>query len=187
MTDSATNITSGFGEVAKVWFKIGCINLGGAADQIALMHRVLVDEKKWIDEPRFMHALNYCMMLPGREAQQLATYVGWSLHGLRGGLVAGLLFIPPGVRERCRARRIAAGCGLHSRSLGLFFSKLAVVSFGGAYALPACMSQQVAEARHWLAPREMVDALGIAARLVIGRRISGFNPAPSCSRKPASE
>ena len=60
------------------------------------MHRVLVDEKKWIDEPRYLHALNFCMLLPGPEAQQLATYVGWTLHGLRGGLAAGLLFILPG-------------------------------------------------------------------------------------------
>src|SRR5258705_6435907 len=85
-----------FGEAFKVWFKIGCLSFGGPAGQIALMHRVLVDEKKWIDEQRYLHALNYCTLLPGPEAQQLATYVGWLLHGTRGGLVAGLLFILPG-------------------------------------------------------------------------------------------
>src|SRR3954467_9678489 len=85
-----------FGEAFKVWLKIGCINFGGPAGQIATMHRILVDEKKWIDEPRYLHALNYCMLLPGPEAQQLATYVGWLLHGIRGGLVAGLLFVLPG-------------------------------------------------------------------------------------------
>src|SRR6201746_2376266 len=88
--------SSSFGEFFKVWLKIGCINFGGPAGQIAMMHRMLVDEKKWIDEPRFLHALNYCMLLPGPEAQQLATYVGWLLHGIRGGLVAGLLFVLPG-------------------------------------------------------------------------------------------
>src|SRR3712207_9326772 len=78
-----------FGEAFRVWLKIGLINFGGPAGQIALMHRILVDEKRWIDETRFLHALNYCMLLPGPEAQQLATYIGWLLHGTRGGLAAG--------------------------------------------------------------------------------------------------
>src|SRR4249920_2746137 len=85
-----------FGEAFMVWLKIGCINFGGPAGQIALMHRVVVDEKKWIDEPRFLHALNFCMLLPGPEAQKLATYLGWLLHGIRGGLSAGILFVLPG-------------------------------------------------------------------------------------------
>src|SRR5258707_380047 len=85
-----------FGEAFRLWFKIGCINFGGPAGQIAMMHRVLVDEKKWIDEPRFLHALNFCMLLPGPEAQKLATYIGWLLHGVRGGLVSGILFVLPG-------------------------------------------------------------------------------------------
>jgi chromate transport protein ChrA len=85
-----------FGEFFKVWLKIGCINFGGPAGQIAMMHRMMVDEKKWIDEPRFLHALNFCMLLPGPEAQKLATYIGWLLHGIRGGLVAGILFVLPG-------------------------------------------------------------------------------------------
>src|SRR6185503_15625628 len=85
-----------FGEAFRLWLKIGCINFGGPAGQIAMMHRMLVDEKKWIDEPRFLHALNFCMLLPGPEAQKLATYIGWALHGVRGGLVAGILFVLPG-------------------------------------------------------------------------------------------
>src|SRR5712672_2879239 len=88
--------TSSFGEFFKVWLKIGCVNFGGPAGQIAMMHRVMVDEKKWIDEPRFLHALNFCMLLPGPEAQKLATYIGWALHGVRGGLAAGILFVLPG-------------------------------------------------------------------------------------------
>ncbi len=80
-----------------MWLKIGVLGFGGPAGQIALLHRELVDERRWIDEARFAHALSYCMLLPGPEAQQLATYLGWLMHGVRGGLVAGLLFVLPGL------------------------------------------------------------------------------------------
>ena len=83
-------------EALVVWFKIGILSFGGPAGQIALMYRIIVEEKRWLDEERFLHALNYCMLLPGPEAQQLATYIGWLLHKTKGGLVAGLLFILPG-------------------------------------------------------------------------------------------
>jgi chromate transporter len=86
----------GLGEVTAAFARIGLVSFGGPAGQIALMHRVLVDEKRWLDEARFLHALNYCMLLPGPEAMQLATYSGWLLHGVRGGLIAGLLFLLPG-------------------------------------------------------------------------------------------
>src|SRR6476661_1428252 len=85
-----------FGEALSVWAKIGVLSFGGPAGQIALMHRVLVDERRFIAEDRFLHALNFCMLLPGPEAMQLATYVGWRLHGTIGGLAAGLLFVLPG-------------------------------------------------------------------------------------------
>ncbi len=85
-----------FREAVGVWARIGLLGFGGPAGQIALMHRLLVEERRWIDEARFLHALNYCMLLPGPEAQQLATYVGWLLHGRRGGIVAGTLFVLPG-------------------------------------------------------------------------------------------
>jgi chromate transporter len=85
-----------FAEATKVWAKIGLLSFGGPAGQIALMHRELVEERRWISESRFLHALNYCMLLPGPEAQQLATYIGWLLHGTRGGVVAGTLFVIPG-------------------------------------------------------------------------------------------
>ncbi|MGH8640600.1 MAG: chromate transporter, partial [Burkholderiales bacterium] len=91
---SAGNVP--FGEALRVWLKIGCLGFGGPAGQIALMHRVLVDERKWVEEARYLHALNFCMLLPGPEAQKLATYVGWLLHGTRGGLAAGMLFVLPG-------------------------------------------------------------------------------------------
>ena len=86
-----------FGEAFRVWLKISLLSFGGPAGQIAVMHRILVDEKNWISESRFLHALNYCMLLPGPEAQQLATYIGWLLHRTVGGIVAGCLFILPGV------------------------------------------------------------------------------------------
>ena len=275
--------TPSFNEALKAWFKIGCLSFGGPAGQIAMMHRVLVDEKKWIDEPRFLHALNFCMLLPGPEAQQLATYSGWLLHGVRGGLAAGILFVLPGalvmlalsmlyalgrgvpavdgalfgikaavlvivvealIRIGKRALKtkalytlaglafvgifflalpfplIVIGAGVAGYliarfspawlalkagedvskpaggrwrqfiaatviglalwwapvalaavllgadhvlvGIGTFFSKLAVVSFGGAYALLAYMAQEVVEQNHWLAAPEMVDGLGLA-------------------------
>jgi chromate transporter len=80
----------------QVWTRVGLQSFGGPAGQIAVMHRILVDEQRWVSESRFLHALNYCMLLPGPEAQQLATYIGWLLHGYRGGLVAGVLFVLPG-------------------------------------------------------------------------------------------
>lgn len=85
-----------FSELLRTFAKIGFLSFGGPAGQIALMHRVLVDEKKWLEEQQFLHALNFCMLLPGPEAMQLATYSGWLLHRVRGGLAAGLLFILPG-------------------------------------------------------------------------------------------
>ena len=85
-----------FREAFWVWCRVAALSFGGPTAQIAVMHRVLVEEKKWISEHRFLHALNYCMLLPGPEAQQLAVYIGWLLHGTRGGLVAGTLFILPG-------------------------------------------------------------------------------------------
>jgi chromate transporter len=280
-------------DAARVWLKIGLLSFGGPAGQIALMHRMLVDEKKWISESRFLHALNYCMLLPGPEAQQLATYVGWLLHRTLGGLIAGILFVLPGAvvililsilyagyrdlsfvqalffgikaavlavvvqavlrigqralknafmatiaglafvgifffaapfpvivvlaafagftAQKLRPSLIPAGAGQHgtaddveevealphtrpstTRSLkiisvcgilwftpiivlamllgpanvytqeSLFFSKMAVVTFGGAYAVLAYVAQQAVSTYGWLAPGEMLDGLGMA-------------------------
>ncbi len=85
-----------FREMVRVFTRIGFLSFGGPAGQIALMHRELVDERRWVDEEQYLHALNFCHLLPGPEAQQLATWIGWKLHGLRGGLAAGLLFVLPG-------------------------------------------------------------------------------------------
>src|SRR6267142_1970650 len=84
-----------FGEAFRFWLKLGFISFGGPTGQIAIMHAELVEKRKWISEARFLHALNYCMLLPGPEATQLATYIGWLLHRTRGGLVAGILFVLP--------------------------------------------------------------------------------------------
>jgi len=87
--------TIGFREALKFWFKLGFISFGGPAGQISIMHRELVEQKRWISEKRFLHALNYCMLLPGPEAQQLATYIGWLMHRTWGGIAAGVLFVLP--------------------------------------------------------------------------------------------
>jgi chromate transporter len=276
-TDTAPTPT--FREALAVWARIGVLSFGGPAGQIALMHRMLVDERRWIAEDRFLHALNFCMLLPGPEAMQLATYIGWRLHGTLGGLVAGLLFVLPGaivvlalsiayaffgqvpiieaafvgikaavlvivvealLRVARRALRgpydaliaaaafigifffavpfplIVAGAAaigflllpaaplrrdqessseppvslsrtvataalwlaiwigpllLVTALLGrthvttdiaLFFSKLSVVTFGGAYAVLAYMAQQAVETYGWLSAGEMLDGLGLA-------------------------
>src|SRR3989442_5797320 len=86
-----------FAEAFRFWLKLGFISFGGPTGQIAIMHAELVEKKKWISETRFLHALNYCMLLPGPEATQLATYVGWLLHKTWGGIVAGALFVLPSV------------------------------------------------------------------------------------------
>ena len=271
-----------FREALRTWLAVGLLSFGGPAGQIAMMHRMIVDERRWIDERRYLNALNFCMLLPGPEAMQLATYVGWRLHGLKGGLAAGLLFVIPGallmlllamlyaaigklpiaeavlvgvkaavlaivveallrIAKRAlkgnvdwliaaaafvgiyflavpfpvivlaaalvgfyRGRASAAAAPLPPAApleaeqvklsdtvrtaaiwlalwivplvavalvfgrdhvisqLGYFFSKLAVVTFGGAYAVLAYMAQDVVEGYRWLAPGEMVDALGLA-------------------------
>jgi len=264
-----------FAELLSVFGRIGLLSFGGPAAQIALMHRVLVEERKWLDERTFLSALSFCMLLPGPEAMQLATYSGWRLHGLRGGLAAGLLFVAPGaalvlalsmlygayghtpsvatlftgvkaavlaivlqalVRLGRRALKdrldwlvavaafvaifaldlpfplliaAAAIAGYIGRAapvtveappapvplaqtartaavwlavwiaplaavaiafgpdhvltqLAWFFSKLAVLTFGGAYAVLSYMAQAAVTDYHWLTPGEMLDGLGLA-------------------------
>lgn len=277
MTTGETAATPTFGEAARTWARIGLLSFGGPAGQIALMHRILVDEKRWIEDRRFLTGLNFCMLLPGPEAMQLATYVGWRLHGVAGGLVAGLLFVLPGavlmlalalayaqygsipvaealflgikaavlaivVEALLRVAKkalhhpvdwavaaaafvsifflkipfpivvIAAGLFGYLRGRGApaaamptdvkpvpfsqtvrtiaiwtaiwvlpllavaaifgpghvltelswLYSKLAMVTFGGAYAVLAYLAQEVVETYQWLTPGEMLDALGLA-------------------------
>ena len=116
-----------FVQALRVWARIGLISFGGPAGQIALMHRTLVDEKKWIGEQPFLSALNFCMLLPGPEAMQLATYVGWRLHGLKGGLAAGLLFVLPGAAVVLTLSMLYAGLGKLPVAEALFVGVKAAV------------------------------------------------------------
>ena len=261
-----------FSEAFRVWARIGCLSFGGPAAQIALMHREVVETRNWLSEKQFLNALAFCMMLPGPEAMQLATYAGWRLHGVRGGLAAGLMFVLPGaamimclaalyagfgnvpvvealfvgikaaviaiviealIKVARRALKSSAAWAIAGlafvaifvlavpfpviivsaailgivfglgggadadageapdwrqsiRTIGiwlaiwwvpallllagppvfwdvfLFFSNLAVVSFGGAYAVLAYMAQEAVTGRGWLTAGAMMDALGLA-------------------------
>jgi chromate transporter len=115
------------GEATRAWRRIALLSFGGPAGQIAVMHRILVDEKKWVSESRFLHALNYCMLLPGPEAQQLATYIGWLMHGTRGGVIAGGLFILPGALAIMGLSVIYAAFGAIGLVAALFFGLKAAV------------------------------------------------------------
>jgi chromate transporter len=116
-----------FAEAVRTWARVAALSFGGPAGQIAVMHRILVEEKRWIGEARFLHALNYCMLLPGPEAQQLAVYIGWLLHGTKGGLVAGTLFVLPGFVAILALSYIYALLGDAPLVEGLFFGLKAAV------------------------------------------------------------
>src|SRR5213595_2512791 len=109
------------GEAFRVWLRVAALSFGGPAGQIAVMHRIIVDEKKWISEERLLHALNYCMLLPGPEAQQLATYIGWLMHRTLGGLMAGGLFILPGIIAIMGLSYVYAAYGNVPFVVALFF------------------------------------------------------------------
>src|SRR3954468_5197066 len=116
-----------FGEAFRVWLRVAVLSFGGPAGQIAVMHRILVEEKNWISESRFLHALNYCMLLPGPEAQQLATYIGWLLHRTAGGIMAGGVFILPGVIAIMGLSYISAAFGKVGLVEAVFFGLKAAV------------------------------------------------------------
>ena len=130
----------GLAEAARVWARIAALSFGGPAGQIAVMHRILVTEKRWLGDARFLHALNFCMLLPGPEAQQLATYVGWLMHGVRGAVLAGLLFIAPGVVAILALSWIYVLWGEVGLVSGLFFGLKA-----GVLAIVAQAVQRVAQ------------------------------------------
>ena len=114
-------------EALKVWTRIGCLSFGGPAGQIALMHREIVEERNWLSEKEYLSALNFCMLLPGPEAMQLATYAGWKMHGVRGGLAAGLLFVLPGAFVVLALTMIYAGFGNVPWIAALFYGVKAAV------------------------------------------------------------
>ncbi len=115
------------GEAFRVWLKVASLSFGGPAGQIAVMHRILVEEKRWISESRFLHALNYCMLLPGPEAQQLATYIGWLMHRTIGGIMAGVLFVVPGIIAIMALSYVYAAYGNVPLIVALFFGLKAAV------------------------------------------------------------
>ncbi len=114
-------------EAFRVWLRVAALSFGGPAGQIAVMHRIVVEEKRWISESRFLHALNYCMLLPGPEAQQLATYIGWLMHRTLGGIMAGVLFVVPGVIAIMALSYVYAGYGNVPVVVALFFGLKAAV------------------------------------------------------------
>jgi chromate transporter len=114
-------------EAFRVWLRVAALSFGGPAGQIAVMHRILVEEKRWISESRFLHALNYCMLLPGPEAQQLATYVGWLMHRTLGGIMAGVLFVIPGIIAIMALSYVYAAYGNVPVIAALFFGLKAAV------------------------------------------------------------
>ena len=116
-----------FSDAFRVWLRVALLSFGGPAGQIAVMHRIIVDEKRWISEARFLHALNYCMLLPGPEATQLATYIGWLMHRTSGGVMAGVLFITPGIVALMALSIVYALYGKLGFVVGLFFGLKAAV------------------------------------------------------------
>ncbi|MCW1967653.1 MAG: chromate efflux transporter [Anaerolineae bacterium] len=114
-------------DALRVWLRVAALSFGGPTAQIAVMHKLIVEEKQWVDEARFLHALNYCMLLPGPEAQQLATYLGWLLHKTRGGLTAGILFVLPGAVSVWLLSVLYAGFQHVTFVQGLFFGLKAAV------------------------------------------------------------
>ena len=148
-----------FRTAARAWFLISLQTFGGPAGQIAVMQRTLVDEKRWIGQRRFLHAMNYCMLLPGPEAQQLATYVGWLLHGTRGGLVAGGLFVLPGVVALLVLSAVYVAFGTTTAVLALFA--------GLAPAVLAIVAQAVVRVGRRTLDRPALVALAVAAFLAL--------------------
>jgi chromate transporter len=114
-------------EAVWTWSRVAALSFGGPAGQIAVMHRILVEEKRWVSEERFLHALNYCMLLPGPEAQQLATYIGWLMHRTLGGIIAGGLFVAPGIVAIMALSYVYAGWGNVPIVAALFFGLKAAV------------------------------------------------------------
>ena len=138
------------GEAARVWARIGVLSFGGPSAQIALMHRVIVDEKGWLTERQYLNALSFCMLLPGPEAMQLATYAGWRIHGAIGGLIAGLLFVLPGALVVLALAAIYALYGDVPLVAALFLGVKAAVLIIVLEALLRVSKRALLEPEHWL-------------------------------------
>ena len=147
---ATTALAPTFAEAFQTWLKIGLLSFGGPTGQIALMHRIVVDEKKWLSEDRFLNALNFCMLLPGPEAMQLATYAGWRLHGLKGGLAAGLLFVLPGAFVVLALSMIYAAFGNVPLIDALFLGVKAAVLVIVVEALLRVSKRALKTRAHWI-------------------------------------
>lgn len=178
------------GEALRLWWRIGCLSFGGPAAQIALMHRAVVEEKRWVGEARFLHALNFCMLLPGPEAQQLATYLGWLMHGVRGGLLAGLLFILPGVAVMLALSLLYAGFGQVPLIAALFFGLQCAVLALVVEALVKVARRALHGALAWalaLAAFLALFALQLPFPLVVlAAALAGFAAPAALQRPPAA-
>jgi chromate transporter len=152
-----------FAEATAAFARIGLLSFGGPAAQIALMHKVIVDEKKWLDEPQYLNALSFCMLLPGPEAMQLATYAGWRLHGLKGGLMAGLLFVVPGALVVLALSMIYAAFGKVPFVEAVFFGVKAAVLVIVIEALLRVARRALKLNEHWI-----IAALSFLAIFFLG-------------------
>ena len=139
-----------FNEALRIWARIGLLSFGGPTAQIALMHRVLVEEKRWLSEPHYLNALSFCMLLPGPEAMQLATYAGWRLHGLKGGLAAGLLFVLPGALVVLGLSMVYAAFGSLPVVEAVFFGIKAAILVIVIEALLRIARRALKRPEHWL-------------------------------------
>ena len=138
------------GAAAKIWAKIGVLSFGGPAAQISLMHREVVDDRKWLSEQQFLNALSFCMLLPGPEAMQLATYAGWRLHGVVGGLIAGLLFVLPGALVMLALSVLYAAFGQVPLVDALFLGIKATVVIVVIEALLRVSKKALLNRAHWI-------------------------------------
>ncbi len=155
VTDGQTGHTISFREAAWTWVRVAALSFGGPAGQIAVMHRILVEEKRWIGETRFLHALNYCMLLPGPEAHELAIYIGWLLHRVRGGILAGTLFVLPGLIMLGVLSGVYAAFGQIGIVQSLFFGLKAAV-------LAVVLEAVVRVGRHALKSKTLVVIAALA-------------------------
>ena len=182
-------------EALKFWWWLGCMSFGGPAGQIALMHEELVVRRRWMSEKRYLHALNYCMLLPGPEAQQLATYMGWLMHGTRGGIAAGALFVLPSLVLLIVLSWAYAAWGQHPWGQALLWGLKPAVT---ALVLQAahCLALRTLKAR-WLWVLAVLALLGMlwglpAAVIILGAAATGYVvsrqalPPPASDANPAS-
>ena len=148
--DIKADMVPSIADATRVWWKIGILSFGGPAAQIALMHKEVVDDRKWLSEQQFLNALSFCMLLPGPEAMQLATYAGWRLHGTIGGLIAGLLFVIPGAAVIMALAAIYSIYGNVPLVDALFYGIRAAVLVIVVEALLRVSKKALGQAQHWV-------------------------------------